>query len=119
MLTPIYNLVPHASIIIRDKRSFGGDLNGYCSASGLSISRAIAATAFPLVRPQPKLVDGQPLTAPRLPAGTPPLPQPAGYTWYWVTPLLLILSLALIALPRRHSHYYQFERTAVRKGTIQ
>jgi nitrous oxidase accessory protein len=78
-----------------------------------------AATAFPLVRPQPKLVDGQPLTAPRLPAGTPPLPQPAGYTWYWVTPLLLILSLALIALPRRHSHYYQFERTAVRKGTIQ
>jgi nitrous oxidase accessory protein len=50
-----------------------------------------AARAFPFVKPQPKLVDTQPLMTPRIPAGLPAMPQPRGWP-------LGVTSLGLLAL---------------------
>ncbi|MDJ0752073.1 MAG: nitrous oxide reductase family maturation protein NosD [Ardenticatenaceae bacterium] len=51
-----------------------------------------AARAFPLIRPQPKLVDEGPLMSPDIPAGAPPLPaEQNGRLW----PLLLLVVMAV------------------------
>ncbi len=65
-----------------------------------------AAKAFPLVKPQPKLVDEIPLTAPQIPDGAPPLPRATTSLWWAIAPALLILALAIAWWPRwRQSHY--------------
>jgi nitrous oxidase accessory protein len=60
-----------------------------------------AARAFPVVRPQPKLEDEQPLMAPQVPSGPPPLPAPAKDAgWLWMGLALALLSAGFVLLPR-------------------
>ena len=59
-----------------------------------------AAKAFPLVRPQPKLEDAQPLMSPVVPPGLPQLPQSSPLGGLWSGILLLILALIILFLPR-------------------
>jgi nitrous oxidase accessory protein len=66
-----------------------------------------AAKAFPLVKPQPKLVDEVPLTAPLIPDGAPPLPRVGGSAWWGIAPALLVLALAIALWPRWRRRYYQ------------
>ena len=58
-----------------------------------------AARAFPLVRPQPILVDELPLTQPILPTNA-PLPQTGGEGQMWPVLLLPMTLLALVGLAR-------------------
>jgi nitrous oxidase accessory protein len=58
-----------------------------------------AARAFPLVRPQPILVDEAPLTRPVLPTAA-PLPQTGGEGQMWPVLLLPLTLLALFGLGR-------------------
>lgn len=67
-----------------------------------------AATAFPLVRPQPKLVDEQPLMQPVIPAQTPALPQAAATGWFVLSAVLLALALTITGLPRLGQARYRF-----------
>ena len=59
----------------------------------------LAARAFPLVRPQPILVDELPLTQPILPTNA-PLPQTGGEGQMWPVLLLPMTLLALVGLAR-------------------
>lgn len=68
-----------------------------------------AAKAFPLVRPQPKLEDTQPLTAPRLPANAPPLPRPDNRGWLlWIASGLLLFAGGIARLPAWAQQPYRF-----------
>ena len=58
-----------------------------------------AAKAFPIVRPQAKLIDDFPLMQPVVPTGTPILPAPPQSHAVWVLAFLLIASAALINWP--------------------
>ncbi|MFW6063592.1 MAG: nitrous oxide reductase family maturation protein NosD [Chloroflexota bacterium] len=59
-----------------------------------------AARAFPVVRPQPKLQDSQPLMSPVVPDSAPPLPAPDNHSqWLWAAAALLALSVGLGVLP--------------------
>ncbi|HSF81988.1 MAG TPA: nitrous oxide reductase family maturation protein NosD [Anaerolineales bacterium] len=62
------------------------------------VSQAVdfAAQAFPLVKPQPKLIDEHPLMAIHLPSGLPALPQPARSLL--VRSALALLSVSLFTL---------------------
>ncbi len=57
-----------------------------------------AARAVPLVKPQPKLTDEQPLMNARMPAGLPPVPEPDQRPMWFVSIALLLLALMLLAL---------------------
>jgi nitrous oxidase accessory protein len=58
-----------------------------------------AAEAFPLVRPQPKLVDDYPQMSPLVPANVPALPQEKQSTAVWGIALLLAASLFTVSWP--------------------
>lgn len=59
-----------------------------------------AAKAFPLVRPQPKLEDTQPLMAPVIPENVPPLPQPSRLGGLWSGLFLILMAVGIISLPK-------------------
>lgn len=65
-----------------------------------------AAKAFPLVKPQPKLVDERPLVAPMIPAAAPPLPHVAHPAWFWLGLALIGISAAVAALPQWGARRY-------------
>ncbi|MBK8431974.1 MAG: hypothetical protein IPL28_12070 [Chloroflexi bacterium] len=58
-----------------------------------------AAKAFPIVRPQAKLIDDFPLMQPIVPTGTPILPAPPQSNAVWVLAFLLITSAVLMSWP--------------------
>lgn len=58
-----------------------------------------AAEAFPLVRPQPKLIDEHPQMAPLVPADVPALPQEKQSAAVWGIAFLLVASLTLVSWP--------------------
>lgn len=65
-----------------------------------------AAKAFPVVRPQPKLEDSAPLMAPQVPVA-PSLPATTNRaTWLWAALVLVLLPVALGALPRLRRRRY-------------
>lgn len=66
------------------------------------------ARALPIVKPQPKLVDERPLTAPVFPEATPPLPQPQNRQyWMIASTLLIVMALWLIGgVPRWQRRYF-------------
>ena len=65
-----------------------------------------AARAFPLVRPQPVLVDENPLTVPPLPANA-PLPRPAQEGELWPVFILPLALLVLFIIMRAGQRRYQ------------
>ena len=67
-----------------------------------------SARAFPLVKPQPKLTDTQPLMAPRIPADAPALPQTAALDWVWPAVVAVGLAIVLALLPRLGRQRYRF-----------
>lgn len=68
-----------------------------------------AARAFPLVKPQPKLVDERPWTRPIIPTHAPALPQPQNQPWGGTAVLLIVLALAVALLaPRLRQRRYHF-----------
>jgi nitrous oxidase accessory protein len=67
-----------------------------------------AARAFPVVKPQPKLVDERPLMAPQTPDGPPPLPQADARPWVVPAALLVVAALALVRLPHLGRRRYRF-----------
>ena len=69
-----------------------------------------AARAFPLVRPQPILVDEMPLTQPVLPANA-PLPETGGEGTMWPALLLPLTLLALFGLGRVGRRNYRLPVT--------
>lgn len=75
-----------------------------------------AAKAFPLVRPQLKLSDEQPLMAAHVPAGVPSLPQPTGKGGLGMALALLLLAGSIMALPHLRCHRYSSLRAANRPG---
>jgi nitrous oxidase accessory protein len=72
-----------------------------------------AAHAFPVVKPKPKLVDEQPFMTPMIPTGAPPLPQPENTGWLWLGGGLIVLALALAALPRLNWRRYHLPDTSL------
>jgi nitrous oxidase accessory protein len=72
-----------------------------------------AARAFPSVRPQPKLVDEAPLTAPRLPALAPLLPQQRNPRWILAAVLMLAAAAGLAWLPRWGARSYRLDSQGV------
>ena len=78
-----------------------------------------ASRAFPLVKPQPKLVDERPYMTPMIPSDAPPLPQANNQGWIWLALTLVVTALALAALPRIHYRRYQLPHkvTPSAKGT--
>jgi len=66
-----------------------------------------ASRAFPMVKPQPKLVDEVPYMAPMIPTGAPPMPQSGDQGWIWLAIALVTLALGLAALPRLHWRRYR------------
>ena len=73
-----------------------------------------AARAFPLVRPQPILVDEAPLTRPTLPTNA-PLPQTGGEGQLWPVLLLPLTLLGLFGLTRVGQRNYRLPM-ATKKG---
>ena len=67
-----------------------------------------AAKAFPVVKPQPKLVDTRPYMAPIIPASAPALPQQTNQGWYGLVLFLLGLAVGLAQLPRFRWRRYRF-----------
>lgn len=66
-----------------------------------------AAKAFPLVKPQPKLVDERPLTQPYIPNEAPPLPRTFSPLWPLVSGGIILLTVALMGVvPRVHWRRY-------------
>jgi len=59
-----------------------------------------AAKAFPLVRPQPKLEDTQPLMSPVIPVNVPALPQPSRLGGVWSGLVLILLAAGITWLPK-------------------
>lgn len=59
-----------------------------------------AARAFPLVRPQPKLEDFQPLMNPVIPDAVPTLPQPSRFGGIWSGLILILLAAGIALLPK-------------------
>lgn len=59
-----------------------------------------AAKAFPLVRPQPKLEDFQPLMHPVIPDDVPALPQPSRLGGIWSGLILILLAVGIVMLPK-------------------
>lgn len=70
-----------------------------------------AAKAFPLVKPQPKLIDEMPLTAPIIPDGAPPLPRTENAAWWMIAPLLLAAALAAALWPAWRRRHYRMGST--------
>lgn len=68
-----------------------------------------AAKAFPLVKPQPKLVDERPLTAPIIPAMAPALPQTGNEGWGVLAFVLLGMAGGIVFLSKINRQRYQFE----------
>jgi nitrous oxidase accessory protein len=68
----------------------------------------LAAKAFPIVKPQPKLTDELPLTAPVIPENAPPLPAVSGGGWLWLALIAVVVSILLVSLPRLHARRYHF-----------
>lgn len=66
-----------------------------------------ASKAFPMVKPQPKLVDERPYMTPMIPTDAPPLPQTNNQGWLWLALALLIVAFGLAALPRMNRRRYQ------------
>jgi len=73
-----------------------------------------AARAFPLVRPQPILIDDAPLTQPILPTGA-PLPTVGGEGQMWPVLLLPLTLLGLLGLSRVGRRSYRLP-TATKRG---
>ena len=74
-----------------------------------------AARAFPLVKPQPKLVDERPLTTPRIPSQTPPLPIPQNQGWVAQTLFILALTFTVVlGLPHWHWRRYRLPQAGSR-----
>jgi nitrous oxidase accessory protein len=71
-----------------------------------------AARAFPVVKPQPKLVDERPLLAPIIPADAPALPTHNNRQWLWLSAGLLTFALAWHFLPQRLQRKYNFPQQA-------
>lgn len=76
-----------------------------------------AAKAFPLVKPQPKLVDERPLTAPIIPSMAPPLPQAENQGWGLVALALAGLAVGTISLSKLQRKRYQFSKPEKRRET--
>ena len=76
-----------------------------------------AAKAFPLVKPQPKLVDERPLTAPIIPTMAPPLPQAESQGWGGVALALVFLAVGTIGLSKLHPKRYQFSKAEKSRQT--
>lgn len=71
-----------------------------------------AARAFPLVRPQPILVDERPLTRPALPSGAPLPTGTEGNTRLWPVALLPLMLLALAGIMRLGRRGYVLSKPA-------
>lgn len=68
-----------------------------------------AARAFPIVRPQPKLEDRNPLMRAREVDSAPPIPSPStNLAWFGLVIILVPLAIGLMALPRLQNHGYTF-----------
>lgn len=76
-----------------------------------------AAKAFPLVKPQPKLVDERPLTSPIIPTMAPPLPQTENQGWGLVAVALVGLAGSIIALSTWQRQRYQFHKQTKSRQT--
>lgn len=70
-----------------------------------------AAKAFPLVKPQPKLVDERPLTIPLIPCMTPPLPKTEYQGWGIVSLALVGLAAGIVSLSKLQRKRYQFSKS--------
>lgn len=77
-----------------------------------------AATAFPLVKPKPKMTDERPLTAPIIPAQAPPLPLPENKGWGFLALALVGLAVGIIALSSLHRQCYQFSNHTQSEQTV-
>ncbi len=70
-----------------------------------------AAKAFPLVKPQPKLVDERPLIQPYIPSDAPPLPRTISPLWPILSGAILLLAVAVIGVvPHVHWRRYTVTR---------
>jgi nitrous oxidase accessory protein len=67
-----------------------------------------AAKAFPIVRPQPKLVDERPFMSPTLPSQAPALPRSAVSSWFGMALLFVLLALGIIQLSRLRQQPYRW-----------
>lgn len=77
----------------------------------------LAAKAFPVVRPRPKLEDDNPLMSAQIPAGAPLLPQPGVWRWYGAATLLLLAAgLVILAPGQRRPKYVISGRVAEATG---
>ncbi|MCB8945735.1 MAG: nitrous oxide reductase family maturation protein NosD [Ardenticatenaceae bacterium] len=72
----------------------------------------LAARAFPLVKPQPKLVDERPLLTPLIPTAAPALPASRSHDWVWLAAGLLAAALVWHVLPQRWQRQYSFPQRA-------
>lgn len=66
-----------------------------------------AAKAFPIVRPQAKLVDERPFMTPTIPSQAPALPRPAVSWWFVAAFLLLFLAGGIVQLSRLRQQPYR------------
>jgi len=76
-----------------------------------------AAKAFPLVKPQPKLVDERPLTAPVIPSMAPALPQAENQGWGLLALALVGLAVGTISLSKLQRKRYQFSKFEMSRQT--
>jgi nitrous oxidase accessory protein len=67
-----------------------------------------AARAFPVVKPQPKLVDERPLISPLIPTQSPALPASSNERWFWLAAGLLGFALIWQFLPQQIQRKYGF-----------
>ena len=67
-----------------------------------------AARAFPLVKPQPKLVDERPLISPLIPTQAPALPISNNRQWFWLAAILLSAVLIWLGLSQQQQQRYTF-----------
>ena len=67
-----------------------------------------AARAFPVVKPQPKLVDERPLITPYIPSNSPALPVANNGQWFWLAAILLSVVFIWLGLSQRWQRHYTF-----------
>jgi nitrous oxidase accessory protein len=70
-----------------------------------------AARAFPVVKPQPKLVDERPLMTPIIPAEAPALPVHSNQQWFWLAGVLLSVVFIWLGLSQKLQRRYAFPQT--------